>query len=201
MKRGMLHPIGRHLIPLLAISLVACHTSRTGPPLEVVKEIDLDRYLGRWFEVASFPQRFQRGCVATTADYSRLEDGRIRVVNECRDGSFDGALRRVEGIAWVADPAESQAKLEVSFFWPFRGDYWVIDLDPEYQTAVVGHPSREYLWILSRTPAIDPPVFEALLRRVEALGFDASRLVLTPQPTAPDAPAGNGDRTQRGRSS
>jgi len=153
--------------------LAACHTAY--PPLDVVDEVDLDRYVGRWYEIASFPQRFQEGCVATTATYTRLDATRIRVVNECRDGSFDGELRRAEGSAWVVDPATSAAKLEVQFFWPFRGDYWVIDLDPEYRHAVIGHPSRNYLWILSRTPTLDSARLQALLTRIEAHGYELER--------------------------
>jgi apolipoprotein D and lipocalin family protein len=167
------------LLGLLA-TLAACQTAQ--PPLDVVDGVDLDRYLGRWYEIASFPQRFQRGCVATTADYSLRDDGRIRVVNECRDGSFDGDLRHVEGVAWVTDPEGSQAKLKVQFFWPFRGDYWIVALDPEYRYAAVGHPSRDYLWILSRSPTMDPAIYAMLLARIEAQGFDLERLTPTPQP-------------------
>jgi apolipoprotein D and lipocalin family protein len=152
-----------------------------------VSELDLDRYAGRWYEIASFPQRFQAGCVATTAEYRRRDDGRIRVINECRDGAFDGKLRRVEGVAWLADPSGSQAKLEVQFFWPFRGAYWVIELDPEYRYAVVGHPSRDYLWILARTRTLDSAVYARLLARIEAHGYDLERLERTPQPTDPSS--------------
>jgi len=164
-------------------TLLACKT--TNAPLDVVNEVDLGRYVGRWYEIASFSQRFQRGCVATTANYTLRDDGRIRVENECRDGSFDGELRRAEGVAWLADPHGSPAKLKVQFFWPFRGDYWIIELDPEYRYAVVGHPSRDYLWILSRTPTLDPPVYETLLARIEAHGYDLERLNRTPQPPVP----------------
>jgi apolipoprotein D and lipocalin family protein len=168
----------------LGVGLVAvlggCRS--THPPLEVVGEFDLDRYLGRWYEIASFPQRFQRGCVATTATYSRRDDGRIGVVNECRDGSFDGELRRADGVAWVAGEDGSRAKLKVQFFWPFRGDYWIIELDPEYRYAAVGHPSRDYLWILARTPTLDPTLYRAISARLENRGYDLTRLRLTPQP-------------------
>lgn len=170
-------------LALLAL-LAGCRTPH--PRLDVVDEVDLDRYLGRWYEIASFPHRFQRGCVATTANYTRLEDGRIRVENECRQGSFDGELRRVEGVAWVADPNESSAKLEVRFFWPLSGDYWIIELDPDYRYAVVGHPSRDYLWILARNRTLDPAVYQRLLGRVERVhGYDLDRLERTPQPTDP----------------
>lgn len=171
------------LLSLVAPLALACQTA--SPPLDVVRDVDLDRYLGRWYEIASFPQRFQRGCVATTATYSIRDDGKIRVVNECRDGSFDGELRRVEGVAWVADPTGSQAKLRVQFFWPFSGDYWIIELDPEYRYAVVGHPSRDYLWILARTRELDPDLLEALRIQIEAHGYDLERLIRTPQPREP----------------
>lgn len=166
--------------------VVACQSPT--PPLEVVAELDLDRYLGRWYEIASFPQRFQEGCVATTVEYRRRDDGRIQVANECRDGSFDGKLRRVEGVAWVADASRSQAKLKVQFFWPFRGDYWVIELDPEYRYAVVGHPSRDYLWILARARTLDSALYESILARIDAHGYDLERLNRTPQPADPWSP-------------
>jgi len=171
------------LLPLGLALLAACQGAR--PPLQVVEDVDLERYAGRWYEIASFPQRFQRGCVATNANYTLRKDGRIRVENECRDLSFDGKLRRVEGVAWLADPNGSRAKLKVQFFWPFRGDYWIIELDPEYRYAVVGHPSRDYLWILARTPTLDPALHEMLRARIEAHGFDLERLSPTPQPPGP----------------
>jgi len=170
------------LTAALGLSLAALAGACASPaPLEVVSHVDLDRYLGRWYEIASFPQRFQRGCVATRATYSRRDDGRIRVVNECRDRSLDGELRQAEGVAWVAEDDGSNARLKVQFFWPFRGDYWIIDLDPDYQYAVVGEPSRDYLWILSRTRTMDPARYQEILRRIEAQGFDLERLNPTPQ--------------------
>ena len=171
------------LVPILTSLALAgslgCQSSV--PPLAVAEEVDLDRYLGRWYEIASFPQRFQEGCVATTATYSRREDGRVRVVNECRDETFDGDVREIEGVAWLADPGEN-AKLKVQFFWPFSGAYWILEVDPEYGYAVVGHPSRDYLWILARNPQLAPEVYAGIVERVAAAGFDVSRLNLTPQP-------------------
>jgi apolipoprotein D and lipocalin family protein len=119
------------------------------------------------------------------------DDGRIDVLNECRDRTLDGPLRRAEGVAWVVDPDTSPARLKVQFFWPFSGDYWIFDLDPDYRFAAVGSPSREYLWILSRTPAMDPAEYAALLERLEALGFDLSRLEPTLQPADAGAEAGS----------
>jgi apolipoprotein D and lipocalin family protein len=167
----------------LVTALPGCQS--THPPLDVVDAVDLDRYLGQWYEIASFPQRFQRGCVASMATYTRRDDGRIGVVNECRDQSFDGELRRADGVAWLENQEESSAKLKVQFFWPFRGDYWIIELDPEYRYAAVGHPSRDYLWILARTPTLDPKLYRTILTRLEAHGYDLTRLRLTPQPPPP----------------
>jgi apolipoprotein D and lipocalin family protein len=150
-------------------------------PLSTVTSVDLARYLGKWYEIASYPAWFQKGCTGSTADYSLLPDGRIRVVNRCFKGSLDGPLKRSSGKAEVVDKA-THAKLKVWFFWPFKGDYWIIDLDPDYQWAVVGVPSRKYLWILSRTPTLDGAVYDGILRRVIEKGYDPTRLNLTVQP-------------------
>jgi apolipoprotein D and lipocalin family protein len=155
-------------------------------PLQTVDSVDLERYLGRWYEIASYPMFFQRGCTATTADYSLRDDGLIEVVNLCRKGSFDGKLKQAKGRAKVVDTT-TNAKLKVSFFGPFWGDYWIIDLDPDYQWAVVGVPSRKYLWILSRAPQMDRELYDAIVGRLRSQGYDPRRLNRTQQPHAGDA--------------
>lgn len=147
-------------------------------PLRTVERVDLARYAGTWYEIASFPTRFQRGCTATTASYALRDDGRVSVRNRCRK---DGEEAAVEGVAWPVD--ETNARLKVRFFWPFAGDYQVIALDPAYQWAVVGGPDREHLWILARTPEIDEALHRELVAQAEAQGFDVARLERTPQPT------------------
>src|SRR5512136_648385 len=132
------------------------------PPLRVVPSVDLTRYVGTWYEIARFPHRFQEGCVGSRANYSLLEDGKVGVLNECYKSSFDGPLSSAKGKAWVVDK-ETNAKLKVSFFWPFSGDYWIIDLGPDYKYTVVGHPSRDYLWILSRTPKMEDSTYKTIL--------------------------------------
>jgi lipocalin len=107
------------------------------PPLPTVERVELDRYLGTWYEIARYPAPFQEGCVATSADYSRRDGGGIRVLNSCRVETLDGELREAEGRARIVDP-ESNAKLKVTFFWPFWGDYWVLGLGPDYEWALVG---------------------------------------------------------------
>jgi apolipoprotein D and lipocalin family protein len=151
-------------------------------PLEVVPHVDLRRYLGTWYEIATIPQRFQKGCVGVTAHYSLRADGDIDVVNVCRQGTLDGKVRSVRGKAWIVDKT-TNAKLKVRFFWPFAGAYWIIELDKDYEWAVVGHPDRNYLWILCRTPQMDAAVYDELLRRIAAKGYDLSRIKRTLQPS------------------
>jgi len=152
------------------------------PPLTVVKQVDLKRYVGTWYEIASFPHSFQRGCVGSKATYTLRDDGDISVLNECRKGSLDGEIDSVQGKAWVDDP-ETNAKLKVSFFWPFRADYWIIDLGENYEYAVVGHPSRNYLWILSRTTQMDETLYNRIVERLQkGQGYDTSRLQKTLHP-------------------
>ena len=174
------------LLVLSTLALLGCTKTTTErlqlPPLEVVPSVDLERYVGTWYEIASYPQRFQEGCTATTATYTLQSDGEIAVLNRCRKDSLDGPEDTAEGTARVVDP-KSNAKLEVSFFWPFWGDYWIIDLGPEYEYAVVGHPSRDYLWILSRAPTLDDATYDDILERLEAQGYPLDRLVETPQLT------------------
>jgi apolipoprotein D and lipocalin family protein len=150
-------------------------------PLTVVPQVDLTRYMGTWYEIARFPQKFQEGCVATKATYTLRNDGKVDVLNECRLERFDGTLKRAKGTAKVADKT-TMAKLKVTFFWPFYGDYWIIELGENYEYAVVGHPGRNYLWILSRRPSMDEALYDRLLKYVAAKGYDLSRLVRTSRP-------------------
>lgn len=158
---------------------LSAHASEA--PLETVPFVDLNRYLGTWYEIASFYQRFQKDCVATKATYTLRDEETIDVLNECRIKSFDGKLKTAKGTAKVVDK-ETNAKLKVTFFWPFYGKYWIIDLGKDYEYAVVGHPNREYLWILSRTPTLKPEVLNAIRARIRQKGFDLEKLNMTPQP-------------------
>jgi apolipoprotein D and lipocalin family protein len=156
-------------------------TVRLGlPELRTVPRVELQRYLGTWYDIASFPQRFQRGCNGATATYTLRSDGEIDVLNRCRKGSLDGKEESALGRARVVDKS-TNAKLKVSFFRPFWGDYWILDLGPNYEYAVVGHPSRDYLWILGRKPTMDNAVYEGILGRLRAQGYEVSRLDRTPQ--------------------
>ena len=147
--------------------------------LEVVPSVDLSRYAGRWYEIARLPNRFQKKCAdSVTADYALRADGKIQVVNRCRKTS--GEFTSAKGKAKIVDK-KTNAKLKVTFFWPFSGDYWILDLGTNYEYAVVGDPSRKYLWILSRTPRIDDTLYQQLLAKMEARGFPTDRMIRTVQ--------------------
>lgn len=190
---------GRSIRPMRAVSCLAtriavllcgtalslgCAASTTERlhlgPLETVPHVELSRYLGTWYEIANFPQSFQRGCTGTTATYTLRDDGELNVLNRCRKGSLEGEESSAMGRARVVDRV-SQAKLEVSFFRPFWGDYWIIQLAEDYSYAVVGHPGRDYLWILARTPTLADVTYQSIVLRLKAQGYDLSRLMRTEQ--------------------
>lgn len=180
-----------HAIVASLAALTGCATTATErlrlPPLGTVAHVDLGRYVGTWYEIAAFPQRFQRGCTATTATYTLRSDGDLDVLNRCRKGTLEGEERSARGRARVVDRA-TNARLAVSFFRPFWGDYWIIDLAGDYSYAVVGHPGRDYLWILGRTPAMDEVTYQGIVTRLQSQGYETSRLVRTRQ-IATTAPA------------
>ncbi len=172
------------LLGAAAFAMPLAAKDKTAAPA-VVSHVDLDRYLGTWYEISTIPARFQKDCVAVSATYTRRADGRIDVVNACRVKTLDGRFKSVRGRAWVVDPA-TNAKLKVQFFWPFRGDYWILELDPEYGWVVVGSPDRKYLWILGRRRTMDPALYGELVSRAAAKGFDTAKLRPTPQPPEPE---------------
>lgn len=147
------------------------------PPLETVASVDVQRYTGTWHEIASLPFSRQEGCSCTTAEYAILEEGVLSVTNTCR--KTDG-ISSATGKAFVVE-GSNNAKLRVQFFWPFKGDYWVIDLADDYSYAVVGVPSRKYCWILSRTKVMDETVYTGILERIKAKGFDVTKFNRTAQ--------------------
>jgi apolipoprotein D and lipocalin family protein len=148
--------------------------------LKTVDHVDIERYMGTWYEIAKFPQRFEDGLVGITATYSLLSNGKVRVLNSGYVGDFNGKLKTAKGKAWVVD-RKTNAKLKVSFFWPFAGDYWIIELGKDYEYAVIGEVSRNYMWILSRTPKMKEEVYEGIVQRLKQKEFDVSRIELNPQ--------------------
>lgn len=172
---------------IFAISVTATFSqTAASQPLRAVNGIDLQRYKGEWFEIAKYPNRFQKQCVAnTTATYTLKENGRIEVLNECL--KKDGTTASAKGEAKVGDNSNN-AKLKVRFapgfigFLPFVwANYWVVELAPDYSYAVIGEPKRNYFWILSRTPTMPDGRYREILKRAEAMGFDPTQVEKTPQ--------------------
>jgi len=135
---------------------------------------------GSWYEIAHLPFSRQEGCYATTATYTLDDDGEVAVLNRCRKGSFEAEVDSAEGTAWVVDDT-TNAKLKVQFFWPFRGDYWILAVADDYGWALVGTPDREYLWLLSRTPTLPEEKLDAIVALAADRGYPVSKLIRTPQ--------------------
>jgi apolipoprotein D and lipocalin family protein len=167
-------------MPLVFAAGCSLWNGGTMPPLEVVPFVDVGRYMGVWYEIGRYPNWFQKDCVATTATYTLRPDGNITVLNRCRKKTINGEEKSITGKAWSADK-KTNAKLKVRFFWPFSGHYWVIQLDPEYRYAVVGHPKRTYLWILSRTPVMDEETYGRITAKLVEQGYDPDRIIRTLQ--------------------
>jgi apolipoprotein D and lipocalin family protein len=185
MKNKTIYLLG--LATILMIGLTASvRAEQTVAEVKTVPSVNVDRYVGKWYEIAKYPNRFQKKCIAnTTATYTKKADGRLEVLNSCR--TENGETDEAKGEAKIVDK-NTNARLKVRFapgflsLLPFVwGDYWVIDLDREYKYAVVGTPSRDYLWILSRTPELDENTYQGIISRIKEQGFDPNRLVKTPQ--------------------
>jgi apolipoprotein D and lipocalin family protein len=157
---------------------ISCNSQNL--PLETVPFVDLEKYMGKWYEIAAFPQRFQKGCHCTSAEYRMHPDGYVEILNYCRKNSPTGKLEEARGKAFVAD-RKTNAKLKVQFFWPFKGDYWILDLAADYSYAVVGAPNRKYLWILARKPKIDAALYQQITARIKEKGFDITQLKMADQ--------------------
>jgi len=164
------------LIAVIAFGIVTFATAGPSaqPPIQSVGMVDQSRWMGRWYQIARLPNRFQKGCTGAYTDFSLRDDGQINVVNSCRNEK-DGSLRQEKGHAWVIEPT-SNARIKVSFFWPFRSEYWVIGLGKEYEYTVVGSPNRKYLWVLSRTPTMSDDLYADIMKEVERQGFDISKV-------------------------
>lgn len=166
---------------LLASPAVAQPYRDRSVPMTVVQNLDVNRYMGLWYEIARYPNRFERDCVAVTAEYALLPDGQISVRNSCRKGAFDGRLDVADGRARVEGPG----RLSVNFVaWlPFaRGDYYVLDVTPDYSVAVVGEPSGRWGWILARSPRVTPAQMNRALEALRRNGYDTSALYMVPHP-------------------
>lgn len=163
---------------LICIVLLFTACSSKNPPLQTVQKVDINRYLGTWYEIARYEHFFEKDCKNVSANYSMLDEQTIKVVNRCTN-MLTNEKKEAIGRAYATD--DTNSKLKVSFFRPFYGDYWVMILDENYDYVVVGTPSREYLWILARKPILDEKIKNEILQKLPNLGFDASKLIWTIQ--------------------
>jgi apolipoprotein D and lipocalin family protein len=147
--------------------------------LQVVETVDLNRYTGTWYEIARFTHSFEKDLKCVTATYSLRSDGKIDVLNQGHKIN-ESIVKKAKGVARIPDKAVP-GKLKVTFFWPFSGDYWILVLGENYEYVLIGAPSRKYLWILSRSKILDENVFNRLVEKAKAQGFDIGRLERTGQ--------------------
>jgi apolipoprotein D and lipocalin family protein len=168
-------------VALCAALLTSC-ASAPQAPMPTVAKVDLNRYLGKWYQVSLIPNSFQAQCVADTQAHYALQDtwtgDSIRVTNRCRTAA--GAIDTAVGVAKIV-PDSHNAKLKVAFFRPFYGNYWVLALGDDYDWVLVGEPKREFGWVLSRKPVLDEGLLNQALARAQALGYDKSQFVPSPQ--------------------
>jgi apolipoprotein D and lipocalin family protein len=179
----LIFPLTCRVALALLLTVFAGCTLRPTTPLPTVESVDLARYMGEWYEIALLPNHFQSMCVADTQASYRLDGDVVRVRNRCRKA--DGGIEEANGIAKVVE-GSGNAKLRVSFFRPFYGDYWILALDPNYRWVLIGEPSRKYGWVLSRTPTLDDASLQIALDKAAALGFDRPAFRRTPQNKALD---------------
>lgn len=163
------------LILISILILTSCSSSMK--TLKTVAEVDLNRYTGKWYEIARLPNSFEKGLVCCTAEYSLRPDGKIKVVNSGVKEDNPAKISSVTGKAWVPDPDEP-GRLKVQFFWPFAAGYYIFHLDQEnYQYVLVGNPSRKYLWILARTPEIEDTLYRELVEVAKKYEFPVEKLI------------------------
>lgn len=162
--------------PLILLLLLICLSLNA---VTTVKSVDINRYLGRWYQLAYFPNSFQpKDCGLVAADYSLNSKGKIIVLNTCyADKAGKVIKKQATGKAYAVD--KSNSKLKVSFFWPFKGDYWIVKLDKDYRYSVVSDSKQKYLWILTRSPQLDKATYQEIYTFLKTNGWDVSKLEIT----------------------
>jgi apolipoprotein D and lipocalin family protein len=165
---------------LILITIMSINTIQGQKNLTVVPAIDLKAYQGTWYEIARKPFSFESKVKCNTANYSIRPDGKIRVINQGRLIANPSKIKTAKGVAFIPDK-NIPAKLKVQFFWPFRGDYWIMELNKDYRYVLIGEPSLKYLWILARDKKLDKTILDQLLKKASDAGYDLTDLIMTPQ--------------------
>ena len=153
---------------------ISCTTIKNN--LEVVEQLDINKYAGTWYEIARLPNSFEKNLDCVSATYTLKKDGKVEVYNKGYIINDHKKVKEIKGVAWVPDP-KYPAKLKVRFFWPFSGKYWVIALDSNYRYALVGDPSRKFLWILCREKTLDENIYKKLLEVAQKKDFNTSKII------------------------
>jgi apolipoprotein D and lipocalin family protein len=162
----------RLLILLSMASFLSCKTTQDLPTVE---KVEISKYTGQWYEIARLPNSFEKGLECVTATYTQKSNGKIEVLN--RGYSSDkGRYKTAKGTAWIPD-SNFPGRLKVTFFWPFSGNYYIISLDEDYQYALVGDPSRKFLWVLARSKTLETPIYDDLMKNAESNGFDINQVI------------------------
>jgi apolipoprotein D and lipocalin family protein len=172
-------PMKKYLLYFLMI-LFLTNCNDEMKPLDTVAHVDIDKYLGKWYEIARLPNSFEKGLICCTAEYSLRDDGKIKVMNSGHPEKNPEKIETATGKAWIPDKSIT-SRLKVQFFWPFRGDYYIFHLDDDYQYVLVGAPNRKYFWLLSRTPTIEDALYNELMEIARNNHFDVSQVYKTPQ--------------------
>ena len=166
----------------ISVFVISCKTSELTVDNSAVNQLDIQHYLGRWYEIARFDHPFERNLVGVTATYELREDGKIRVINKGYKNSLDGKLKTAKGKAKRPNPEKEPGRFKVAFFLFFYADYIVMELDENYEQALIGSSSDDYLWILCRTPQPGQEVIDTILNKAKARGYDTSKLIWVEQP-------------------
>ena len=167
-------------LPLLLVILLGSGCASRGAPQPTFDQVDVERFLGRWYVMANIPYFAERGKVGTFVEYRARDDGRFDDLFYARDETFDAPIKRQEGVAWIPDPAQP-GRWKVRFIWPFTADFLLLYVDDDYETALIGHPSRDLAWVYSRTPRMDDATYRKLLERLAGFGYDTGQLQRVPQ--------------------
>lgn len=165
---------------ILLLPILFSNTAQSQKVPSVVSEVDLNRYKGMWYEIARLPNFFERKLKCTSATYTLLDNGKITVLNKGNYLSDPQKSTSSKGVAWIPDK-NSPAKLKVQFFWPFSGDYWIMELDKEYRYVLVGDPAHKYLWILAREKKMDEQTYNMLLSKAVENGYDVKSIIRVEQ--------------------
>lgn len=172
-------PLATVLAAVLPTALTACQTTAL-PPIETVARVELERFMGDWYVIANIPTYIERGAHNAVESYRRNNDGSIDTTFTFRADSFDGELKRYNPTGFVLDTA-SNAVWGMQFIWPFKSDYRIVYLTPDYSQTIIGREKRDHVWIMARTPAIPEQEYSSILRLLERQGYDIARVQKVPQ--------------------